>query len=392
VKESFEEYKKTIEDNLINFTYLYDGDVIDSEIRYYEESAFIKFSKGINYIYGLNAQGKTNILEAIFLCASARSHRTSKDFELIKLNESWYKVEVVFNKGGMDTSIEILYKINERKKIYINEIHAKKIGKLMGNMNVVMFSPEDLSIINDGPSERRRFVDIGISQIKPSYFYKLQNYSRIVLQRNNILKKIRETGKNKDVLEIWNENLIKTGSEIMIVRYNFAEIMEKYAKIWHKELTNGEEDLFFKYKPSIKVDNEWNIKNVYEKLREKLEINKKKEIEKGQTITGPQRDDYDIKIGDMNTKIFGSQGQKRTAILSIKLAEIDIMKEETNEYPILLLDDVMSELDEKRQLYVLNNIKGIQTIITCTGKEGIFIKKKDNKKYFYVKNGEVMLE
>ncbi len=352
----------------------------------------INFFEGSNIIYGDNAQGKTNILEAIFLCASARSHRTSKDFELIKLNESWYKVEVVFNKGGMDTSIEILYKINERKKIYINEIHAKKIGKLMGNMNVVMFSPEDLSIINDGPSERRRFVDIGISQIKPSYFYKLQNYSRIVLQRNNILKKIRETGKNKDVLEIWNENLIKTGSEIMIVRYNFAEIMEKYAKIWHKELTNGEEDLFFKYKPSIKVDNEWNIKNVYEKLREKLEINKKKEIEKGQTITGPQRDDYDIKIGDMNTKIFGSQGQKRTAILSIKLAEIDIMKEETNEYPILLLDDVMSELDEKRQLYVLNNIKGIQTIITCTGKEGIFIKKKDNKKYFYVKNGEVMLE
>ncbi len=359
--------------------------------RNYEKEE-IDFSKGSNIIYGNNAQGKTNVLEAIFLCASGRSHRTPKDIELVKLNKEWYRVEVLFNREGIDKSIEIIYEKNERKRININEIPAKKIGKLMGNLNVVMFSPEDLMIIKDGPAERRRFVDIGISQIKPKYFYMLQNYGRILVQRNNILRKINETGKNKDLLEIWDENLIKTGSEIMMVRYEFARVMEKFAEYRHRTLTKEKEGLLFKYKPSIKIEKEWDINNIYNSLKRKIELNKKKEIEKGQTMIGPQRDDFEIEIDNMSAKIFGSQGQKRTAILSIKLAEIDIMKEITNEYPVLLLDDVMSELDEKRQSYVFNNISNIQTIITCTGKESVFMEKRNDKKYFYVKNGEIMLE
>lgn len=345
--------------------------------------------EGYNIIFGNNAQGKTNIIEAIFLCASGRSHRTNKDQELVKTGDNGYYIKLDLHKEENDFSIEMIYEKNERKKIKVNEIPLKKVGNLMGTLNAVIFSPEDLFIVKEGPSERRRFLDMTISQIKPSYFYDLQQYLKILLQRNMLLKEIVNRKGLIDTLDIWNDHLIKTGSRIMKVRNEFIESLNKHAEIRHRQLTNETEELLLKYDPSFKINDSNEIGVIEEKYKKTLEASVEKEMSKCTTIYGPHRDDYDIVLNNMSTKIYGSQGQQRTAVLSIKLAEIDIMKEITGDYPVLLLDDVLSELDNKRQKYLFENIGNIQTFITCTDKT--FFGNNDEKaKYYHINKGNII--
>lgn len=350
----------------------------------------LSFSSNINVIYGDNGQGKTNILEAIFLCASGRSHRTSKDSDLVMLNEPGYYIKLEADKEATGSTIEISYKSEERRKVRINEIPIKKIGELMGNLKVVIFSPEDLMVIKEGPAERRRFMDITLSQLKPSYFYDLQQYMKILSHRNNLLKDMQFNKSLSDTLEIWNQNLITTGSRIIKTRKEFLEKLLVYVKDNHFKLTNQREELELKYSPSVKIDGLKELGDIEDAFKKNIDRLKNKEIMKCTTLCGPQRDDYELYINDKNLKQFGSQGQQRTAVLSVKLAEIDIMFEETGERPILLLDDVMSELDENRQNYLLENIKNIQTFITCTDSHLIKGKSTIAAKLYHVVNGQVI--
>lgn len=350
----------------------------------------LKFARDFNIICGKNAQGKTNILESIYLCASGRSHRTSKDIELIKLNEDFYSVLLEIQKTNESSSIEIKYEKDEKKKIEINEIPVRKIGSLMGHLNAVIFSPEDLQIVKEGPSERRRFLDITISQLRPSYFYDLQQYARIINQRNNLLKEIQGKKSLRDTLEIWSYNLAKTGARIIKARNEFIEKLDYYAKRSHYKLTNGKENLHVKYSPSIRFENLSDLENIENCFIKNLEKIYEKEISKGTTLLGPQRDDYDLQLNGMSIKLYGSQGQQRTAVLALKMSEIDIMKEDSGEYPVLLLDDVMSELDKSRQQFLFENLGEIQTFITCTERDFFNGRVIGDAAFILVEKGEII--
>lgn len=349
----------------------------------------INFERGINVVYGNNAQGKTNILEAIFLCASGRSHRTSKDVELIELGEKGFYVKLSYEKENSKSLIEIGCERDSKKKIRVNEIPVRRIGDLIGNFNAVIFSPEDLMIIKEGPSERRRFMDITISQLKPSYFYDLQQYSKVLQQRNTLLKEIEKKKNLIDTLEIWNNNLVSIGSRIIKVRNEFIERLAVIAERKHRGLTHDKEKLELKYSPSFDIEKSLNVKEIEEIFYKVLKQSERKELIRGTTLYGPHRDDYDIFLDEINIKLYGSQGQQRTAILSVKLSEIEIMKEETGETPVLLLDDVMSELDGKRQEVLLSSLKNIQTFVSCTDKSIFTEKMQVNTFFYYVKMGYV---
>lgn len=356
--------------------------------RNYEHLS-IDFEKDYNIIYGNNAQGKTNIIEAIFLCASGRSHRTSKDLELLKTGAPGYYIGLSLVNEDDHSTIEIFYTKDERKRISVNEIPLKKTGDLMGRLKAVIFSPEDLLIVKEGPSERRRFLDITLSQLKPSYYFDLQQYARILFQRNSLLKEISYKKELMPTIEVWNHHLIKTGSKIMKARREFIMKLDKKASLRHEKLTNGEEKLNIGYLPSFNIKNDDGLEAIEQSFERALNQASSREILKGTTLYGPQRDDYDIILNGMSTKIYGSQGQQRTSVLSIKLAEIDIMKEDTGEYPVLLLDDVLSELDNQRQEYLFENIENIQTFITCTDRS-FFRRSGVQAKFMNVVAGKVV--
>jgi len=354
------------------------------------EKLEMEFEDGFNILYGQNAQGKTNVLEAVFLCSSGRSHRTAKDHDIVKIGKDEYGVKLLVGKKDTETLIEVTYKKDEKKKVRINEIPVQKIGSLMGCLNTVMFSPEDLLIIKEGPQERRRFLDITISQLKPSYFYNLQQYARVLEQRNSLLKRLQYAGARADTLEVWNKSLAETGAKIIKTRAEFIRRLNIKVGSCHGRLTAGNEKLEMEYAPSVEVDEGMETGEIEEVFVKTMEREYRKEIEKGSTMCGPQRDDFDIRLNGISLKMFGSQGQQRTAILSVKLSELDIMKEETDESPVLLLDDVMSELDSKRQQYLFDNLDEIQTFITCTDSAFFCGRIKGKSGFFYVEKGKVM--
>lgn len=349
----------------------------------------IEFQRNFNIIYGNNAQGKTNILESIFICASGRSHRKSKDAELVRLGQEEYNIKIEYEKENREQSIEINYKKNEGKSVKINDVKESKIGKIIGNLNVVIFSPEDITVMKEGPGERRRFIDITISQIKPSYFYDLQQYKKVLIQRNNLLKEIQINRKLIDTLEVWDQSMVNIGSRIIKVRKDYIERLNRNAAIRHSVLTNQGEKLEIKYKKSVKDENAEDINEIKKYFIRAIEHYRNIEIAKGITLVGPQRDDFDMYVNGLNVGLYGSQGQKRTTVLSMKLSEIDIMYEETGELPILLLDDVMSELDQERQDHLLKCLENIQTFITCTEKDFFENKLGNNSKYYKIENGNI---
>lgn len=336
----------------------------------------IQLEKNINIFYGENAQGKTNIIESIFLCSMGKSFRAKKDKEMIKLNEENSAVEIEFEKSDRDGKIKI--ELSNKKNVYINGIKIKKLSELLGNINVVIFTPDDINILKGGPQNRRRFLDIMISQLKPNYMYNLNLYLKTLEQRNNYLRQIKEYGKDENLLEIWDEKLAEYAINIYNYRNEFINKIKNKIKEIHKEITNEKEEIEIEYITECKSK---------EKYLSLLKSRRKLDIIKGFTTKGIHRDDFMIYINKKQLDIYGSQGQHRTAILSLKLSELNIVYDEIGEYPILLLDDFMSELDKQRRENFLEKIENIQVIITCTDK--INIENKNNLIY-NVKNGKVL--
>lgn len=310
----------------------------------------INFDKNINVIYGNNAQGKTNILEAIFLASFGKSFRTSKEKEIIQKEKDFSKVDIDYEKKDREGNIQI--RLSDKKEVYVNKIKIKKLSELLGKVNIVIFTPDDMEILKDGPQKRRRFLDMMIGQLRSNYVYNLNMYLKTLEQRNNYLKNNRL---DPSMLDIWDLKLAQYGEKIYEYRKEFIDkIKDKIVDI-HKEITDENISIIYKSDCENK-----------EKFLKMLLDNRRIDQMKGFTSKGVHKDDFKILINDEDVKIFGSQGQNRTSILSLKLAELQVINDEVGEYPILLLDDFMSELDENRIKKFLQNVQDIQVIITCT--------------------------
>lgn len=352
--------------------------------RNYDELS-IELNKNINIIIGDNAQGKTNILESIYYCSIGKSHRTNKDKELIQWNKEQAYIRAYVSKERIDKKIEIKLLKEGKKAININTIKINKISELMGNLNVVMFSPEDLKIIKDSPSFRRKFLDIELCKINSNYYYNLVQYNKVLEERNALIKRYYDS--NSKIIDVYDEQLSNYGSYIIKCREDYIDKLNQKGKIIHNDITSNTENINFKYITSIK-----NTKDAKEEIKNLLLKNRKNDFERRITSIGPHRDDIYIDINGIDVRCYGSQGQQRTSILTIKFASVEIIKELIGEYPVLLLDDVLSELDEKRQKYILSSIINIQTVITGTGIQNIMKYISGNTKVFNIVSGKISSE
>ena len=345
--------------------------------RNYEEQE-ITLHPNLNIFHGHNAQGKTNILEAIFLCAIGKSFRTNKEKELIQFGQEGTSVFIEYEKSDRTGSVKV--ELNTKKTILVNGIKIKKLSELLGNLNIVIFTPDDIQILKEGPQKRRRFLDVMIGQLRPNYVHYLNLYNQTIEQRNNYLKQIKLENKPEQFLEIWDEKLAEYGEKIFLYRNEFIEKIKQKINSIHQTITEQAEEL--------KLEYESNCANKQEYLA-LLKERRKLDIIKGFTTKGIHRDDFMIYINGDLVNVYGSQGQNRTAVLSLKIAEMQVIYDEIGEYPILLLDDFMSELDEKRRRNFLERIENTQVIITCTDK--IENLNRDTK-LFQVKKGQAKSE
>ena len=339
----------------------------------------LEFDSTTNIFYGDNAQGKTNILESIYLTGTTKSHRGTKDRDLIKFGQEEAHIETIVEKRGVPFKIDIHLKKNSPKGIAINKVPIKKASELFGIINIVFFSPEDLNIIKNGPAERRRFIDLELAQLDKVYLNDLSNYNRIVNQRNKLLKDIYDKKDLMATLDIWDLQLVNYGNKVIERRKIFIEQMNEIIGSVHEKLTGGKERLQLVYEPGVKNDN----------FEETLLKNRERDLRMKSSSVGPHRDDICFLCGDLDIRKFGSQGQQRTAALSLKLAEIELVKQEVKDTPILLLDDVLSELDKHRQNYLLDSINDVQTLITCTGLDDFVNKRFSINKILHVEQGHV---
>jgi DNA replication and repair protein RecF len=317
----------------------------------------LDFDKGTNLFYGDNAQGKTNILESVYLCGTTRSHKGSKDREIIHFGEDESHICMRIRKGEIPYRIDMHLKKNKTKGIAINGVPVRKAGELIGLGNFVFFSPEDLNIIKNGPSERRRFLDMELCQLDKIYLYHLSNYNKVLAQRNKLLKDFNFYPEAEPMLDILDEQLIQYGCVLVQLREKFVVELDRIIREIHRNLSGQKENLTLKYEKDTETAD----------FEHKLKTNREKDIRTRITNEGPHRDDLCFLIDGIDIRKYGSQGQQRTAALSLKLAEIEIVKRNVKDTPVLLLDDVLSELDSSRQRYLLENIHDIQTMITCTG-------------------------
>ena len=343
--------------------------------RNYEEQE-IDLNKNINIFYGDNAQGKTNILESIFICSMGKSFRSKKDQELIKFDKENSLIELEYEK--IDRTGKIKIDIGDKKLIYINGIKAKKLSEILGNVNVVIFSPDDINILKNGPASRRKFLDIMISQLRPLYVYNLNLFLKTLEQRNNYLRQIKFEKKSQDLLDIWDEKLADYAQNVYKYRSEFINKIINKINLIHKEITNDKEKIKINY-----ISDFVNKEQFLDALKKSRDV----DIMKGYTSKGIHRDDIILSINGKQVNVYGSQGQHRTAILSLKMSELQIVYDEIGEYPVLLLDDFMSELDKNRINNFIKKINDIQVIITCTDKIDL-----DNLKgsVFNVQNGKVL--
>ena len=344
------------------------------------DSLSLEFDKGTNILYGDNAQGKTNVLEAIYLSSITKSHKGSKDQDIIKFGENEAHLRTYLEKDVDTYKVDMHLRRSGSKVIAVNGQKLKKAAGLLGLLNVVFFSPEDLSIIKNGPSERRRFIDMELCQLDSFYLYNLNNYNKIVNQRNKLLKDIYTNYSLKDTLDIWDSQLISYGSKIIERRVAFINQLNEIIYDIHKKLSGDKEEILIKYEPNVLIDD----------FEKKLKKNQEKDIKLKMTTVGPHRDDICIDVNGIDIRKFGSQGQQRTAALSLKLSEIELVKKITKDTPVLLLDDVLSELDSNRHKYLLDSIGNIQTIITCTGLDDFVNDRFEINKLFKVSNGKIV--
>lgn len=344
------------------------------------EALNLEFDKGTNILYGDNAQGKTNILEAIFVSATTKSHKGSKDSEIVNFNKEEAHIRTYLEKEGVTTRVDMHLRKAKSKGIAVDGQKLKKAADLLGLCNVVFFSPEDLSIIKNGPGERRRFVDMELCQIDEIYLYNLNHYNKIINQRNTLLKDMYFNPELKNTLNIWDMQLVSYGTKIIERRKLFIEQLNEIIVDIHRKLSGGKEKIRIVYEPNVNPED----------FESKILASQERDIKTKTTSVGPHRDDFSFFVGDVDIRKYGSQGQQRTAALSLKLSEIELVKKVTKDTPILLLDDVLSELDRNRQNYLLNSIGDIQTIITCTGLEDFVNNRFEINKIFQVSEGKVI--
>lgn len=352
------------------------------------ESIDVTFENKVNVILGENAQGKTNIMESIYVLAMAKSHRTSNDKDLIRWDEEYAKIKGRIQKHNGPIPLELVLS-KKGKKAKCNHLEQQKLSQYVGNMNVVMFAPEDLHLVKGSPQVRRRFIDMEIGQVSPVYLHDISLYQKILQQRNHYLKQL-QTRKQKDqtMLDVLTEQFIEMAVKITKKRFEFVRMLESWAKPIHSGISRNLETLKILYKPSLEVsdDQEWSkMVEIYERKFDQI---REREIDRGVTLVGPHRDDLQFIVNDRDVQTFGSQGQQRTTALSVKLAEIELIHSEIKEYPILLLDDVLSELDDYRQSHLLNTIQGkVQTFVTTTNVDGIDHQTLNEATTFHVEAG-----
>ena len=343
----------------------------------------INFCENTNVIYGNNAQGKTNLLEAVYLFSHGKSHRAKSDTELVGFGHDFAKLSLEFCDKDRDYRAAFYLEANGKKRVKINNVPITKLSMLMRYLNVVMFSPEDLEIIKGAPQTRRKFLDEAISQLYPVYLKTLISYHKNLAQKNNLLKKLRVQGKTEDeMLSVWNEQIAEDGSKIMEYRRDFMASISQFAAEIHKNISGEKLDLH--YTQSVECDI-INKENFLLKLNQGMA----REIENGSSLYGIQRDDLKIYINDREAKTYASQGQQRTAVLSLKMAQMEHINEVRGEYPVLLLDDIMSELDVSRRQFLTEKIRGKQVIITCTDAED---ENPEGTEIFKVEAGKIIKE
>lgn len=321
------------------------------------QSLQINFSSGTNIFYGDNAQGKTNVLEGIYVCSTTKSHRGAKDKEIISFGQEEAHIKLGIRKEGVPYRIDMHLKKHKTKGIAINGVPIRKVSELFGIVNVVFFSPEDLNIIKNGPAERRRFLDLELCQLNKLYVHALAGYNKVILQRNKLLRDLFAHPEYESTLEVWDEQLLSYGKQVILERQQFIAQLNQIIQEIHGNLTGNKEHLELKYEPNAEP----------EEFADVLRRSRDQEIRQKTTLVGPHRDDIRFSVNQIDIRKFGSQGQQRSAALSLKLSEIQLVKQMIHDYPVLLLDDVLSELDSSRQNHLLNHINHIQTMVTCTG-------------------------
>lgn len=342
----------------------------------------IEFHDKTNILYGDNAQGKTNLLESIFVCGTTKSHKGSKDRELIRLGEEEAHIRMHLTKRNIKHRIDMHLKKSKGKGIAIDGIPIRRSGELLGLLNVIFFSPEDLRIIKNGPSERRKFINMELCQLDSLYLHDLGEYNKALMQRNKLLKQLYYQPSLKDTLDIWDMNLVEYGSRVIARRAAFVKEISEIVTRVNEKLTGNKEHIQMFYEPDTTID----------EFEGKLRSYREKDLKMCSTNVGPHRDDLCFMNGDIDIRKYGSQGQQRTCALSLKLAEIELVKETIGDSPILLLDDVLSELDRSRQNYLLDSIHDIQTIITCTGIEEFIDSRLTLDKIFRISQGKISVE
>lgn len=352
------------------------------DFRNYDELE-LEFNNKVNFILGQNAQGKTNLLESLYITSIGKSFRTGRDSEMIGFDKDFARIYAEISRDGLDGSVEIIIDRPGKKFVKLDGVKIRKASELLKNVYIVIFSPEDLKIVKDEPEKRRKFIDRELCQIKPAYYDSLSNYKKVLLQRNTYLK---ENIIEPSILDIWDMQLSRYGAQVMYRRNEFIEKLNDISSEIHGNITGGRENLKLKYAPNVEY-----IEDAYEQENYLYELLKKSfdnDLKQRTTTKGPHKDDLEFYIDGINARSFGSQGQQRTCALSLKLAEISIIEEETGEKPILLLDDVMSELDSVRQKFLVKSLEDIQLFITTTEMSDKLLREFPEKNIFNIKSGK----
>lgn len=342
----------------------------------------LELSAGINILYGDNAQGKTNVLEALYMCGTSKSHKNSKDREIIMLSKEEAHIRVRLEKEAIGHKLDLHLKKSRSKGIAIDGIPIRRSSELLGMLPVIFFSPEDLSIIKDGPAERRRFLDMELCQTDKLYYYNLSNYNKVLTQRSNLLRQLENAPSLKSTIEVWDEQLVQYAKPVIEGREVFIRQINEIIEGIHDHITEGKEKIRLQYAPNVTAS----------RMEEELFLHRDTDISMKMTGVGPHRDDVIFYINNTDVRKYGSQGQQRTAALSLKLAEIELMKKKLHYPPLLLLDDVFSELDRKRQNHLLESLNGIQTVITCTGMEEYVRERMIIDRVYRIVNGTAVEE
>lgn len=347
--------------------------------RNYERIS-LQFHPGTNVLYGDNAQGKTNLLEAICVCGTTKSHKVIHDAEMIRFGEEESHLRMSVNKGGIPHRVDMHLKKNRAKGVAVDGIPIRRAAELFGMINIVLFSPEDLQIIKNGPKDRRKFMDSELCQLDRFYFSQLASYNRVIQQRNRLLKDLPSYGAGgsaASTLDVWDEQMTVYGRELIRLRRSFLDQINEIVRPIHSRLTDGKEEILLRYEPSVSE----------EMFPDELRKGRERDIRMRLSSVGPHRDDFCVTVNGIDMRHYGSQGQQRSAALSLKLSEITLVRMIAKENPVLLLDDVLSELDGGRQKMLLQSVESVQTFITCTGMDELVENSFHTDRIFRISRG-----